>query len=177
MAFRAFALALFSLFLSRAAAVANPLASRDLPSSIEILRFTADSITRDSAVFWQYPLASSANTVLTDVITFNSQVQTALTQIPNTTMSEEDADSTRRTFLDIYYDAQDGFNALAIAAPYFAPFGLSPTLCCLSECIQVGLHTLVNETLAVTPEDYVSPIETLAGPILAKADSVVGYYC
>ncbi|KAK0500072.1 hypothetical protein EDD18DRAFT_813680 [Armillaria luteobubalina] len=82
MAFRAFALALFSLFLSRAAAVANPLASRDLPSSIEILRFTADSITRDSAVFWQYPLASSANTVLTDVITFNSQVQTALTQIP-----------------------------------------------------------------------------------------------
>ncbi|KAK0223591.1 hypothetical protein IW262DRAFT_839826 [Armillaria fumosa] len=52
--------ALFSLF-SWAAALANPLATRDLPSSIEVLRFTADSITRDSAVFWQYPLASSAN--------------------------------------------------------------------------------------------------------------------
>ncbi|KAK0194146.1 hypothetical protein F5146DRAFT_422007 [Armillaria mellea] len=169
-------LALFSLF-SWAAAVANPLASRDLPSSLEVLRFTADSITRDSAVFWQYPLASSANTVLLDVMVFNSEVQTALTQIPNTTMSEEDADSTRRTFLDIYYDTQDGFNALSIASTYFAPFGLVPTICCLTECIQAGLHTLVNKTLAVTPEDYASPIQTLAGPILSKADSVVTYYC
>ncbi|KAK0223592.1 hypothetical protein IW262DRAFT_1295341 [Armillaria fumosa] len=173
MAFRT--LALVSLFSW--VAVAASLTSRDLPSSIEVLRFTADSITRDSAVFWQNPLASSANTVLSDVTAFNSQVQTALTQIPATVMSEEDADSTRRTFLDIYYDTQDGFNALSIAASYFGPFGLVPTICNLTQSIKSGLHTLVNETLAVTPEDYVSPIQTLAGPILSKADSVVTYYC
>ncbi|KAK0451463.1 hypothetical protein EV421DRAFT_1770794 [Armillaria borealis] len=174
MAFRTFAL--FSLF-SWAAAVTNPLVSRDLWSSIEDLRFTADSITRDSAVFWQYPLATSANTVLNDVTTFNSEVQTALTQIPATVMSEEDADNTRRVFLDIYYDTQDGFVALSYAASFLEPFGLVPMFCCLTQCIQTGMHTLVNETLAVTPEDYVSPIQTLAGPILSWADSVVNFYC
>ncbi len=58
MAFRT--LALFSLF-SWAAAVANPLASGDFWSTVDDWRFAADSITRDSAVFWQYPLATSAN--------------------------------------------------------------------------------------------------------------------
>ncbi|PBL03206.1 hypothetical protein ARMGADRAFT_1003975 [Armillaria gallica] len=174
MAFRTFAL--FSLF-SWAAAVANPLATRDLWSSIGDLRFIADSITRDSAVFWQQPLAASANTVLNDVIAFNSEVQTALTQIPTTMMSEEDADNTHGTFVDIYYDTQDGFNALQIAASYFVPFGLAPMICCLIQCIDTGMHTLVNETLAVTPEDYISPIQTEAGPILSKADAVVPYYC
>ncbi len=66
-------------------------------------------------------------------------------------MSEEDAGNTYRVFVDIYYDTQDGFNALQIAASYFVPFGLAPTICCLTQCIQTGLHTLVNETLAVTP--------------------------
>ncbi len=60
MVFRTFAL--FSLFSW--VAVANPLALRDLSSSIDDLRFTADSITRDSAVFWQQPLAASANVSL-----------------------------------------------------------------------------------------------------------------
>ncbi|PBL03197.1 hypothetical protein ARMGADRAFT_1003972 [Armillaria gallica] len=173
MAFRTFAL--FSLFSW--VAVANPLAPRNLPSSIEVLRFTADSIIRDSAVFWQQPTTASANTVLNDVTAFNSEVQTALTQIPATVMSEEDADSTYRTFVDIYYDTQDGFNALSIASTYFVQFGLVPTICGLTQSIQTGLHTLVNETLAVTPEDYVSSIQTEAGPILSRADSVVTYYC
>ncbi|KAK0194147.1 hypothetical protein F5146DRAFT_421866 [Armillaria mellea] len=173
MAFHAFTLFSFSW-----AAVATPLTSRDLSSSIEVLRFAADSITRDSAGLWQNPLASSANTVLSDVTAFNSQVQTALTQIPGTVMSEEDADSTRRTFLDIYYDTQDGlqrsfhrFNLLCTVRAQ------SQRLCGLTQSIKSGLHTLVNETLAVTPEDYVSPIQTLAGPILSKADSVGTYYC
>ncbi len=113
-------------------------------------------------------------------------------------MSEEDADSTYRTFLDISEDTRDAFNALNGAESYLEPFGLVPTICGLTQSIQTGLHTLVNETLAVTPvgsffyfhcdwihdiwtwvlqEDYVSPIQTVTGPILDKADSVINIYC
>lgn len=67
-------------------------------------------------------------------------------------MSEDDAASTYRTFVDIYYDAQDGFNALDIAEPSFAEFsGLVATVCGLLQSISSGLHTLVDGTLAVTP--------------------------
>ncbi|KAK0236274.1 ribosomal S17-domain-containing protein [Armillaria nabsnona] len=148
MTFRTFAL--FSLF-SWAAVVANPLASGDFWSSVDNLRFAADSITRDSAVFWQFPLASSANTVLKDVTTFNSQVQTALTQVPTAMMSEEDAENTRRAFVGMYDDTRDGFNALNGAAKFLEPFGLVPTFCSLIQCITTGMHILVNETLAITP--------------------------
>ncbi len=66
-------------------------------------------------------------------------------------MSEEDADSTYRTFLDIYEDTRDGFNALNEAESYLEPFGLVPMFCSLIQCITTGMHILVNETLAVTP--------------------------
>ncbi|KAK0236275.1 hypothetical protein EDD85DRAFT_954132 [Armillaria nabsnona] len=174
MAFRTFTL--FSLF-SWAAAVANPLASGDFWSTIDDLRSTTDSITRDSGVFWQLPLATSANTVLKDVMAFNSQVQTALTQIPTTMMSEEDASGTLRVFVDISWDIRDAFTSLNSAESYLEPFGLVPMFCCLIQCITTGMHILVNETLAVTPEDYVSPIQALTGPILSEGDSVINCYC
>ncbi|PBL03198.1 hypothetical protein ARMGADRAFT_1021930 [Armillaria gallica] len=174
MVFRTFAV--FSLF-SWAAAVANPLASGDFWTSIEDLRGPADSIYRDSTLLRIQPTAASANTLLNDVTAFNSEVQAALTQIPATVMSEEDADSTYRTFLDIYEDTRSAFNALNEAESYLEPFGLVPTICGLTQSIQTGLHTLVNETLAVTPEDYVSPIQTVTGPILDAVDSAINFYC